>query len=315
VNGCVRVKGTRQVWLIAYNRAGEQIDSLEISGPNAGVKGMQSGADMGDGELKRMYHATRKFEEVSVVGVPGGVPTPGQVEVRQWHVRIITQATDTQTWEQIERRLWTITSPDASADRTGFFGIRYVERNGEGREILVRRTGTPEHDGELYAGAHGSESGRFQVTAYDPWWYGEPETARWDPAVSGSWVLPLRNPGDQDGHLVWTFPAANGPAEWTIPDGLGTYPAGHPLAGQRIMLPLPNIPAGDIAVADSRPYRLPFRILGKPMSFGLMRQARFTNPLPPGDGTAVELPVTVSTTATNAAVEVSLRPAYERPHS
>lgn len=314
--GCANAlpDGRRYVWLIARDADGREVDSLQVSGPDAGVEGTQSGVEMGDGELKEMWHARRSREETALVSMPGATPGPEQVEVRRWTMRLVTMATDERTWEQVERRLWRLTTPDQIGGRTGQFFIRYRERNGETREIQVRRTGTPEPGGDTYAGTRGYESWTFEVTAFDPWWYGQPEVARWEPIVSGSTVLKIANRGDQLGHLRWTFPAANGDSTWTVPDGLGVYPVGHAKAGQRIMHTLPTVPAGDVGEADQRPDRLPFRLLGKPMSFGLMRQARFTNPIEPG-AEEVELPVSVGTWATNAAVEVRLVPAYERPHS
>lgn len=314
MTACALPAGRRQVWLIARDANGVDIDSLEVSGPNAGTNGSQSGVEMGDGELKEMWFARRKREETSLIGVPGATPGVDQVEVRRWSVRLITFTTDRQTWEEVERRLWRLTTPDRIGGRTGFFFIRYQERNGETREIQVKRTGTPEPLADTYAGTRGYESWTFEVTAYDPWWYGEPEVARWEPSGSGSTVLYTANRGDQLGFLRWTFPSAAAAATWTIPDGLGTYPAGHTKAGQRITHALPTVPAGATAEADQRPYRLPFRILGVPMSFGLMRQARFTNPISPSVD-RVELPVSVQTTAGDAAVEVELTPAFERPHS
>ena len=50
------------------------------------------------------------------------------------------------------------------------------------------------------------------------------------------------------------------------------------------------------------------------MSFGMMKQARLTHPLEPSMH-AYELPVSVETSATDAAVEIQLVPAFDRPHS
>ena len=312
---CAIPQGRRIVRLIARDADGRTVDSLEVSGPNAGTEGQQSGVEMGDGELKEMWHARRKREETALVGIPGATPGADQIEVRRWTMRLVTKQTDTQKWEEVERRLWRLTTPDRIGGRTGFFVVQYVERNGEGREITVKRTGTPEPESRTYAGQRGHESWTFEVTAYDPWWYGEPEVARWEPGAGvSSTVLEMRNPGDQLGHLRFTFPAANGPAVWTVPDGVGTYPQGHEKSGQQIMHTLPEVPAGKHAEASQRPDRLPFRIHGLPMSFGMMKQARFTHPLEPTLST-VELPLSVDTAATDAAVEVRLRPAFDRPNS
>lgn len=61
--------GRRHVWLIARDEDGFELDRLEVTGDNAGVNGTQSGVEMGDGELKEMWHAKRSREEVSLVGV------------------------------------------------------------------------------------------------------------------------------------------------------------------------------------------------------------------------------------------------------
>lgn len=315
MTACALPEGRRIVRLIARDSAGRELDSLEVSGPNCGVNGQQSGVEMGDGELKEMWHARRKREETSLIGVPGATPGADQIEVRRWVMKLVTMATDTQTWEQVERRLWRLTTPDRVGHRTGYFVVQYIERNGEGREITVRRTGTPEPKSETYAGQRGHETWSFEVTAYDPWWYGQPEVARWEAgAGSSGMVLTMRNRGDQLGHLLFTFPKANGDATWTVPDGEGEYPEGHELEGQRITHTLPKIPAGAHAEASQRPDRLPFRIIGLPMSFGMMKQARLTHPLEP-DGGEVELPVSVITTATDAAIEIRMTPAFDRPHS
>lgn len=312
---CAIPEGRRVVRLIAKDSNGRIIDSLEVSGPNAGTNGQQSGVEMGDGELKDMWHARRSREETVLVGIPGATPGPDQVEVRRWMMRLVTKQTDHHTWEEVERRLWRLTSPDRVGGRTGFFVIQYVERNGEGREITVKRTGTPEPESKTYAGQRGHESWTFEVTAYDPWWYGEAASARWvAPAGSSGVVLELANRGDQMGHLHFVFPAANGPATWTVPDGVGTYPDSHEKAGQIITHTLPQIPAGKHAEASQRPDKLPFRIIGLPMSFGMMKQARLTHPLEPSMH-AYELPVSVETSATDAAVEIQLVPAFDRPHS
>ena len=306
--------GRRRAWLIAYDTAGREVDSLEVTGPNAGTEGTQSGVEMGARELKAMWHARRSREETALIAVPGATAGPDQVEVRRWMMRLITKETATQSWDQVERRLWTLTTPDQIGGRTGFFAIRFQERNGQTREITVKRTGSPEPDSDTYPGQHGHEAWTFEVTAFDPWWYGQDETDRWEPGGSSSAILQIRNPGDQLGYLLWTFPQADGDATWTVPDGAGVYPPGHDLAGDRIRHELPTVEAGQIAEASQRPDRLPFRILGLPMSFGLMRQARFTHPIEPSLA-PVDLPVTVDTTATDAAVEVRLRPAYDRPYS
>lgn len=315
MNECAVPEGRRVVRLIAKDSDGRIIDSIEVSGPNAGTEGQQSGVEMGDGELKEMWHARRTREETALIGIPGATPGADQVEVRRWSMRLVTKQTDHQTWEEVERRLWRLTTPDRIGGRTGFFVIQYVERNGEGREITVKRTGTPEPESKTYAGQRGHESWTFEVTAYDPWWYGEPEVARWEAgAGSSDTVLSLRNRGDQMAHLHFVFPAANGTATWTVPDGVGTYPNGHDKAGQIITHTLPQIPAERHAEAHQRPDKLPFRIIGLPMSFGMMKQARFTHPLEPSLS-AYELPVSVETAATDAAVEVRLIPAFDRPHS
>lgn len=308
--------GIRRVWIIARDADGREIDRLQLTGPDCGVNGAQSGVEMGDGELKEMWHASRSREETSLVGVPGAVPGVDKIEVRRWTMRIITMATDEMRWEEVERRLWRLTTPDRIGRHTGFFVVRYQERNGETREITVKRTGSPKPESKSYAGQRGYEAWSFEVTAYDPWWYGEPEVDHWDANGSGSHTLRLRNPGDQLGHLHYIIPAADAPMTWTVPDGEGTYPDGHPQAGQRIRHTLPLVQAGQIAEAHQRPDRLPFRILGIPMSFGLMKQARFTNPIEPS-GTLVDLPVTLATTVADKgqSIEVRLTPAYERPHS
>lgn len=312
---CAIPEGRRVVRFIAKDSDGRIIDSIEVSGPNAGTNGQQSGVEMGDGELKEMWHARRAREETALIGIPGATPGADQVEVRRWTMRLVTKQTDDQTWEEVERRLWRLTTPDRIGGRTGFFVIQYVERNGEGREITVKRTGTPEPESKTYAGQRGYESWTFEVTAYDPWWYGEPEVARWEVgAGSSDTVLTLRNRGDQMGHLHFVFPAANGAATWTVPDGVGTYPDGHEKAGQVITHTLPQVPAGRHAEASQRPDKLPFRIIGLPMSFGMMKQARLTHPLEPSLS-AYELPMSVETAATDAAVEVRLIPAFDRPHS
>lgn len=312
---CAVPEGRRIVRLIARDAEGRTVDSIEVSGPNAGTEGQQSGVEMGDGELKEMWHARRSREETMLVGVPGATPGADQVEVRRWTMRLVTKQTDSQSWEEVERRLWRLTTPDRLAGRTGFFYVQYVERNGEGREIQVRRTGTPEPGSKTYAGQRGHESWTFEVTAYDPWWYGEPEAVKVEVGAGVTeQTVKVRNRGDQLGFLQFTFPAANGPAEWTVPDGEGVYPAGHPKAGERITHTLPEIPAGMHAEASQRPDRLPFRIEGLPMSFGMMKQARFTNPLQPVNR-SIDLPIRVATSATDAAVEVRLRPAFDRPHS
>lgn len=315
MSDCGIPEGRRIVRLIARDADGRTIDSLEVSGPNAGTEGLQSGVEMGDGELRDMWHARRAREETVLVGVPGATPGADQVEVRRWHMRLVTKQTDTRSWTEVERRLWRLTTPDRLAGRTGFFYVQYVERNGEGREIQVRRTGTPEPGSKTYAGTRGHESWTFEVTAYDPWWYGDPEEVRIEAGAGESQhVAEVRNRGDQLGFLRYTFPAANGAVTWTVPDGEGTYPVGHPRAGERITHTLPEIPAGMHAEASQRPDRLPFRIEGLPMSFGMMKQARFTHPLQPY-GDLVELPIGCSSGATDAAVEVRLIPAFDRPHS
>lgn len=306
----------RRAWLIARDADGNEIDRIQVTGPDSGTNGMQSGVEMGDGELKEMWHARRSREEVSLVGVPGATPGADQVEVRRWTMRLITKATDDTPWEDVERRLWRLTTPDRIGRHTGFFVIHYRERNGRGREITVKRTGTPKPESSTYAGQRGYEAWTFEVTAYDPWWYGEDEVDRVELTGSGDHTLQVRNPGDQLGFLRYIIPASDADVYWTVPDGEGTYPEGHPKAGQRIRHRLPLVQAGQIAEASQRPDKLPFRILGIPMSFGLMRQTRFTNPIEPG-GELVDLPVTLETNAPNAgqAIEVRLTPAYDRPHS
>lgn len=308
--------GERLAWLIARDEDGNEIDRMQVTGPDAGTNGMQSGVEMGDGELKEMWHARRAREEVSLVGVPGATPGTDQVEVRRWTMRLITKATDDTPWEDVERRLWRLTTPDRIGRHTGFFVIHYQERNGQGREITVKRTGTPKPESSAYAGQRGYEAWTFEVTAYDPWWYGEDQVDRWEATGSGDHTLRVRNPGDQLGFLRYIIPASSADVYWTVPDGEGTYPEGHTKAGQRIRHRLPLVKAGQIAEANQRPDRLPFRILGIPMSFGLMKQTRFTNPIEPG-GELVELPVSLETNAPDAgqAIEVRLTPAYDRPHS
>lgn len=306
--------GRRRVWFIARDVHGQEIDAIEVTGPNAGTEGAQSGVVMGDGELKEMWHAARSFEDSEVVGMPGAIPGYGHVGVRKWMVKVTTKATDDRSWSQVERRLWRLTTPDQHSGRTGQFFIRFQERSGEAREIQVRRTGTPEPENKTYAGQRGWETWIFEVTAYDPWWYGDPSVDEFVNADgSGSAVLRVENHGDQPGYLIWTIPESVSAQTWTVPDGLGVYPAGHDQAGQRIMHTLPVVEAGDVAEADTRPYRLPFRVLGQPMSFGRMRQTRWTHPIPPDSG-LVELPVMVDG-GVDAAIRVSLRPAFDRPHS
>lgn len=316
MNTCDRPKGRRVVRLIARDRDGRTLDTIEVSGPNAGTEGHQSGVEMGNKELREMWHARRSREETQLIGVPGATPGPDQVEVRQWMMRLITKETDHASWTEVERRLWRLTTPDRVGGRTGFFVIQFVETNGQGREITVKRTGVPEPETDNYVGNRGYEAWTFEVTAYDPWWYGDPVVDRIELDGPGVYerTLAVRNNGDQLGHLEWTFPAADGDTTWTIPDGVGTYPVGHEKEGQIIRHELPLIEAGQIAEASQRPDRLPFRILGLPMSFGLMKQARFTHPIEP-TGEVVELQVRANTTATNAAAEVRLRPAFDRPHS
>ena len=307
--------GRRRVRLIARDVHGAELDAIEVTGPNAGTNGRQSGVEMGDGELQDMYHAPRTFEDSEVVGMPGGIPGYGHVGMRKWMMRLVTKATDDRTWEQVERRLWTLTTPDIHSGRTGTFWVEYQERGGQTREIQVRRTGTPTPENKTYAGQRGHEGWTFEVTAYDPWWYGEASEDEWtNTDGTGAAELEVENHGDQPGYLVWTIPEAATAQTWTIPDGLGIYPVGHEKAGQRIMHTLPQVEAGQIAEADTRPYRLPFRVLGQPMSFGRMRQTRWTHPIPPGLDEPVKLPVSV-VGGRDAAIRVSLRPAFDRPHS
>lgn len=306
------IEGTRQVWLIARDDQGVEIDSLEVTGPLAGYA--HSGVDMGDQELRAMYFAQRSFEDSDAIGYDGAIPGSGQIGVRQFTMRLITQATFRQSWNATENRLWNITNPDVGYGRTGRFAIRFKERTGEAREIEVRRTGTPEPSNDTYAGQRGWEAWTFEVTALDPWWYGPDEVARFENVdAATSTTLHIDNPGDRPGDLIWTIPASTRSQWWVLPDGLGVYPSHHSKAGQRIMIPLPMIESGDIARVDTRGHRLPFQLLGKPMSFGLVKQARWTNPLPPRTVNAA-LPITMDT-ATDAMIEARIHTAYERPYS
>jgi len=308
------VEGRRQVWFIARDENGQEIDAIEVSGPNAGNEGLASGVDLGDRELRQMWHAPRQFEDLEVIGRPGAKGGHPQVGVRTWTMRVNTMATLDKSWSQVENRLWSLTTPDRHSGRTGQFFIRFKEFTGEAREIQVRRNTAPEPSSDLFAGQRGHENWSFEVAALDPWWYGPTITRRFENADgSGEAVLRMRNPGDQPGHLRWIIPQSEHDQTWTIPDGLGVYPAGHERAGERIMHELPTVRAGEIAEVDTRPYRLPFRVLGHPMSFGRMQLRRFTHPLPPRSDW-LDLPVSVDG-GLDAGIEVRLQPAYDRPHS
>lgn len=288
---------------------GEDRIVLDVSGPGAGAQGYTLSA----GSLESAYFAQRTSTAEVVASLPGSRPGRDRVDARRitWIVRV--EHAGVAVPDRASDLLWRVIAPGRP------FVARVVSEDGsEAREITLYRIGAPVLRRPPNTPAVDPSTlpwieWEIDTVAHDPWWYGAASTDEYVTSSSGthSETLRVRNDGDQPAWPRYIIAEASGDQDWTVPDGLGVYPAGHDRAGQRIEYPVPTVPAGLHALVESDPLRLPFSLPDRPMSFAMTRQRRFVHPLPPRSG-EVEMPVTVTGPA-GAGIRVKVRPVHERP--
>lgn len=295
----------RKVRFIRRAEGGADEIVLNVSGPAMGREGFS----LGEGSLEGAYFAQRSQTDEVVASIPGSRPGKGRVGARsvRWVVRC--DPLPGRRLDEMDSLLWRVVRPgrpfDVEVESDGPDGLRTA---------TCYRVGTPTKSSPRPG--IDSRSIRWvewtiDTVMHDPWWYGEESVDEWANDGSGVGVLELENNGDQIAWPRFIIREAAGDQTWTVPDGLGVYPAGHAREGQRIEYPVPTVPAGLHALVDTAPLRLPFTLPNRPMAFGMTRQRRFVNPLPEETG-VIEMPVKV-TGPIGAGIQGKIRPAYERP--
>ena len=214
--------------LIARDRYGRDVDTLDIAGPDVA----EQGVCLLEG-YAGFYHAKRtQVDSDEGAYQEGAEPTPyPRVEKRPLKFTLGTQARTPGEWEDVETRLWRF----LTYHRDGY--IRVYSVRSKWRELWRVRLQSVSDLLPRVPGATTTMAWEVEATAYDPWWHSEmishtvrkgDSTLEIDPATGaespGSGVfelrVPMSNPADTRCFPEFTCNEIGAPVKVWLPDGL-----------------------------------------------------------------------------------------------
>ena len=214
--------------LIARDRYGNDVDVLDIAGPDVAAQGVC----LLEG-YAGFYHAQRtQVDSDEGAYQEGAEPSPfPRVEKRALKFTLGTQADTPGGWEDVETRLWRF----LTYHRDGVIRV-YSVRSGWRELWRVRLTKVNDLLPRV-PGATTTMAWEIEATAYDPWWHSplisysvrrgdstlEVDPATGDPAPgSGVWEcqVPMLNPADTRCFPEFASNEITAPTRVWLPDGL-----------------------------------------------------------------------------------------------
>lgn len=269
--------------LILRDRYGNDIDTLDVIGPNMG-----QGVCLLEG-YEGFYHAERtQVDSDEGAYTPGAEPTPyPRIEKRSIKFILGTQGRDAAEWEAIETRLWWFIKFNRDCV------IRVYSMLSGWRELKFRFTRKPRDlltrvPGTLTVGVW-----EIEATAYQPFWESEmltasipkgamveevdPATGELDPG-SGVWQgrIPMWNPADT--------PL---PPEFSSNELTTTTTVWLPDALTDRMVPLPALGVGKEFYVRTNPLQQTLMVRDNGQDWAKMKANLFNAEVPPGKITPV----------------------------
>lgn len=281
---------------------GQDLMSIPIFGPDMGAAGIS----LLEG-YSGFYHTPITQPRENYAYQEGSTPSEfPRVEER---ILDFTLGVTAKNWEQfmhIETVLWHVMKPPKGKPRDFILRMYYGPGEDDWREITMRLERTPKDLFKRGPGLFKSAAWALTTLACDPYWYSKTlqDTVTFDTGTGtgkdrvSTRTLTVSNRGDQECWLEYASNefAATLPAPWsstfTVPDGLGVYPAGHQHAGQRIQKAFVIPKTVRSFLVQTNPLQVPIETEPDTQAVASMRGSYFDFALPPHTVDA-QLPVTL----------------------
>lgn len=212
-----------------------------------------------------------------------------RVEERILDFRIGTSGRSWQEFMVVETLLWRVMKPAKGKPRDFVLRMYYGPGEFDWREIKIRLERAPKDFFKWVPGVQRSQVWDITALACDPYWYSQTlsDTVTFDTGTgSGATrisdrVLTVSNHADQECWLEFASNELTATSAFTVPDGLGVYPSGHPQAGQRIAKPLPPLGPGRSFLVQTDPLLISLETISNTQDVANMRGSDFQYALPP----------------------------------
>lgn len=286
---------------------GQDLDSIEIYGPDAdqGVCLLKGWTGLMHAPRTHVKDAWAYQEGVTLSEFP-------RVDERLIDLRLATKGLTTTAWMDIDSRLWTLLGFKDDA-------VLRISTATTVRELGVRLERKPEDNMEYFPGEVRHMIWSITLIACDPWWYSTTLTDSWTrgaatPDADGwySGTVTIQNPTDTDCWLQWSNREIQVAEQWSLPDALAVYPAGHAKAGQQVMHTLPLLDVNKSFLVNTYPLEETLTVMDNSQVWALMRMEDFVSHLPPGSP-PVEVPVKLKGGTENSKVEVFMTQRHDKP--
>lgn len=278
--------------LIQRDEDGNDEIVIDINGPEVNI---HSGIVLLQG-YSGFYHTPITQVRKSYAYQPGSTLSDyPRVEERILEFRLGTKGRNWRQLLQVETLLWRV----LNFERDCVLRVYFDTGVDDWREITIRLERKPKDLMKLAPGRTKAFAWDIVALACDPFWYSrelEDEVTFDTGTGSGATrvsnrTLRVPNPADQRCWLEYATNELTATCTFTLPDGLGVYPTGHALAGQRITHTLPAMGVGKSFLIETDPLNLTLQPIDESQAVALMKAEDFVYPLPPGTNAPVDLPV------------------------
>lgn len=283
---------------------GDDLITLDVCGPNMGAQGISLLTG-----FSGLYHAPRTPISESHAYQEGATPSDfPRVDPRMIDMRLATRGDTPELWETIDSLLWQVLGFRHDAY------LRWYSKGGtQWRELKVRLDRKPTDQMTYDPRITKHMVWDCTLVAYDPWWYSETLTSEWRNDGTGSGTLLLENPADQECWVQFSGGTIEADETWTLPDALGTYPQGHPRAGQQVTHTLPTLtPEHGGFLVDTHPLAPLLTVRNRALPWAEMRAEAFLFSLPPHT-TPREVPVSLVGGTPDSYVTAFMTQRWDRP--
>lgn len=286
---------------------GQDLDVLEIYGPDAdeGVCLLKGWTGLMHAPRTHVKDMWAYQEGVTLSEFP-------RVDERLIDLRLATKGLTTNTWMDIDSRLWSILGFKEDA-------VLRISTLTSTRELGVRLERKPEDNMEYFPGEVRHMIWSVTLIACDPWWYSNTLTSSWTRGATApdgdGWYagsVTIQNPTDTDCWLQWSNREIEVAEQWSLPDALGVYPPGHAKVGQQIMHTLPLLDVDKSFLIQTYPLDETLTVMDNSQMWALMRMEDFIYPLPSRTAPTV-VPVKLKGGTADSKVEVFMTQRHDKP--
>ncbi|ORL03404.1 hypothetical protein A6F55_09290 [Prescottella equi] len=281
---------------------GQDLMTIPIFGPDMGTAGISLNSG-----YSGFYHTPITQPRENYAYQEGSTPSEfPRVEERILDFKLGVIAKTWEQFKQIETVLWHVLKPAKGKPRDFILRMYHGPGEDDWRELTMRLERAPKDLFSRGPGLFKSMEWAITALACDPYWYSKTlqDTVTFDTGTGtgkdriSERTLTISNHADQE---CWLEYASNEltatlPAPWastfTLPDGLGVYPAGHAKAGQRIRKDVLIQPSVRSFMVQTHPLQIPVETIPDTQASAYLRGSYFDFALPPYTVDA-QLPVTL----------------------